>query len=303
MIETTGFDEVYCYPNSNVLKNIQGIRNQDILHELERGVSLQCISVLKDKPCRGSLDYQHLKDIHKAIFGKIYAWAGKERTVDIAKSNLFCRYFCIGDMAEDIFSKLEKDNYLIGTGRENFVKKLAYYFGEINALHPFREGNGRSQREFMRCVAAVAGYELKLENVNKEQYLNASIQSFMGKYDELEQLIDSCITKMPYQQHFAEMRKIAKAGSNLSKECQNYIKKIKRINQDIMKHGYLPTDKVIYKIERISEAVLESNMSYNSDFIKLKDINQLNGKDKNIDSLISDLKGNLRRAPFQDLAP
>ncbi|WP_422785056.1 Fic family protein [Ruminiclostridium hungatei] len=72
------------------------------------------------------------------------------RTVDIAKENMFCKVQFIAEQAEDIFAKLKKDNYLRNLEAGKFSKKLAYYFSEINALHPFRKGNGRSQREFIR---------------------------------------------------------------------------------------------------------------------------------------------------------
>ena len=81
--------------------------------------------------------------------------AGQEkvRTVDIAKGNMFCNVRFISSQADVIFSGLKEEHYLAGLDEDMFIKRLAYYFSEINALHPFREGNGRSQREFIRSLA------------------------------------------------------------------------------------------------------------------------------------------------------
>ena len=85
-----------------------------------------------------------MQDIHRHIFRDIYDWAGELRTVNISKENPFCNYIYVEVEAERIFSELRKENYLIGVPKLNICDKLAYYLGEINALHPFREGNGRA---------------------------------------------------------------------------------------------------------------------------------------------------------------
>ena len=113
-IESEGHDRIYCYERSNVLINKPGIRDSQRLADYERKKSSMRLLELAGSPARGNLDYKHLKKIHKAIFQDIYEWAGKERTVDIAKSNLFCRAMFLNDMASDIFRKYAEENYLLG---------------------------------------------------------------------------------------------------------------------------------------------------------------------------------------------
>lgn len=104
-----------------------------------------------------------MQAIHAYIFQDVYDWAGKIRTVDIAKGNTFCNVRFISSQADAIFSKLKEEYYLAGLEEYMFTKRLAYYFSEINALHPFREGNGHSQREFIRSLALKNGYLIYFE--------------------------------------------------------------------------------------------------------------------------------------------
>jgi len=146
-------DLLYCYPDSDVLKNKLGIINQEKLHEVERKLTAIRIIDLIRKPYRGRFDLDHLRGIHFYIFQDLYTWAGELRKVDIAKGNMFCRAMFLENRADVVFSGIRNDGYLEGLAYDQFVKRLAYHFSEINALHPFREGNGRSQREFIRELA------------------------------------------------------------------------------------------------------------------------------------------------------
>lgn len=134
-------DRIYCYPNSDVLLNELNICDADKLHDAERKLTALRIMELVENPIQGKFDLKHLMKIHGYIFQDIYSWAGKIRRVDIAKGNMFCKVQFIETMATDIFNKLKKDDYLQNLTKEEMVKKLSYYFSEINALHPFREGN------------------------------------------------------------------------------------------------------------------------------------------------------------------
>ena len=89
----------------------------------------------------GDLDFNYLKNIHKFIFGDIYEWAGSIRTVNISKGNPFCRCEFIEEQMESIMKKLKRENYLEGLSINVLAERLAYYIGEINAIHPFREAS------------------------------------------------------------------------------------------------------------------------------------------------------------------
>ena len=188
-------DIKYCYPDSEVLINKLGIRDRDKLCKFERKLTMLRLLELMDKPINGKFDFKHLQAIHKYIFQDVYEWAGKVRTVDIAKGNVFCNVRFIESQADEIFSKLKAEKFLAGLDEEMFIRRLAYYFSEINALHPFREGNGRSQREFIRSLALKNGYFLYFDRISEDEMLSASQKSFVCDYTEMEQLFSKCIQK------------------------------------------------------------------------------------------------------------
>lgn len=188
-------DRIYCYPDSNVLKNRMGVRDSERLNYLERQLTMLRLLDLVDRPIRGKFDLEHLQAIHKYIFQDIYEWAGEIRKVDIAKGTMFCNVRFLSSQAEEIFGKLRNEDYLQGLEEEEFIQQLAYYFSEINALHPFREGNGRSQREFIRCLALHNGYVVNFANTSKEEMMKASEASFLCNYGAMEQLFKKCIRR------------------------------------------------------------------------------------------------------------
>lgn len=187
-------DRIYCYPNSCVLINKLNIKDNDLLSEAERKLSMLRLSDLIDNPIIGEFDFVHLKAIHKYIFQDVYSWAGKIRMVDISKENMFCKVEYINNQATNIFENLKRDNFLIGLGRDELVVKIAYYFSEINALHPFRDGNGRTQREFIRTLALFCNYRIDYRNVDKNLMLEASKDSFLCNYGKMEELFNICLS-------------------------------------------------------------------------------------------------------------
>ena len=171
-------DIKYCYPNSNVLINKLNIQKADDLFEAEKKFTLLRLSELQIKPIKGNYDFAHLKAIHKYIFQDIYEWAGKERTVEIGKGNLFCTVKFIQDYAKSVFGKYFPQCYAVKDNFDDFVRVFAENYGDLNALHPFREGNGRTQREFARLVCLECGYDFDLSNTTHKEMLKASKLSF-----------------------------------------------------------------------------------------------------------------------------
>lgn len=179
----------YCYSNSRVLKNKLNIHNPDKLQEAERRLSKYREIELLNDGIKGRFDFEHLRAIHRYLFQDVYDWAGEVRTVDIAKGNLFCRCFAIESEAERIFTELKQEKYLKNLKAGGIAKRLAYYLAEINALHPFREGNGRTQREFIRQLAYQNGYFLSYAGITPEEMIKASKASFSLDYSLLEEVI------------------------------------------------------------------------------------------------------------------
>ncbi|MBO4813253.1 Fic family protein [Candidatus Saccharibacteria bacterium] len=179
----------YCYPNSRVLKNKLNIHDLEKLHDRERDLSILRNQELINEPIVGVFDFEHLKRIHAYLFQDIYDWAGEVRTVDIAKGNLFCRCFAIESEAERIFGELRAEKFLKDLSVYDFAKRLGYYLAEINALHPFREGNGRAQREFIRQLAYQNNYYLSYAGITAEEMIEASKASFKLDYGPMQELI------------------------------------------------------------------------------------------------------------------
>ena len=190
------YDSCYCYPNSYVLKNKLNIENTKELVKAEREItSIRTAQALSNR-IKGNFDFKHLKKIHRFLFGDIYEWAGKIRTVNISKGNQFCRCEFIQDQMDILFDKLREEDYLKKcTSKEEIAQKLAYYLGEINAIHPFREGNGRCQRMFIEHLCYSAGYRLDFIKITGKEMLEASVKAFDLEYDMMEQLIFKSLSK------------------------------------------------------------------------------------------------------------
>ena len=177
-------DDTYCYPGTDVLRNKAEITNAEDLDAYEGELStLRSIEILEN-PIAGQFDLAHLQRIHLALFQDVYDWAGKIRTVDISRGNSrFANVRFIESAANDIFNKLARENWLRGLDADTLSKRLAHYLSEINALHPFREGNGRVQRIFISQLSQSAGYQLDYSDLEQEQIYRAMELAFNG--DEL----------------------------------------------------------------------------------------------------------------------
>src|SRR5690606_11569109 len=134
--------------------NIPGFKEQKQLDAYDRMVSTDRLRILGLRPLKGNFDLKHLCNIHKFIFKDIFPFAGQVREEDISKGSFrFAHVRFLVDQTNDLLNELKQDNYLKGLPYDNYVNRLTYYMTELNVLHPFREGNGRTQREFFRCLA------------------------------------------------------------------------------------------------------------------------------------------------------
>lgn len=183
----------YCYPNSTILKNKIGIQDKQLLLDIEVRLTSERLLGLQMNPVKGKFDFKHLCNIHKRIFQDIYIWAGKTRTVDIGKGNLFCLVQNIQGYASDVFRNYYKECEAVKHDKQQFVHTLTNYYADVNALHPFREGNGRTQREFARELCLACGYIFDLTHTTHEEMLSASIASFNGDNRALESIFQKVV--------------------------------------------------------------------------------------------------------------
>lgn len=172
-------DDPYVYPGTSVLRNLGDLREADRLERFESDHCFGRLLELYENPLPPSFDLNHLKRIHQHLFQDVYTWAGEFRTVNMAKgSSLFARPEFVIPKLQKVLNQLASEHFLRGTDSHEFCERAAYIFGEMNAVHPFREGNGRAQREFLRELAAEAGYELTWDLVPREEIHAASVASF-----------------------------------------------------------------------------------------------------------------------------
>ena len=157
----------YTYPGTDVLRNILDIRDAQQLAAFEGNATTARLIELDATPLEGPFDTANLKDIHQYIFQDVYDWAGELRTVNISKGgHLFGAYAFIESALSELLRKLPSERYLKGCNPKTFSTRAGFYMGEMNAIHPFRDGNGRAQREFIRELAIQAGFIVRLEPSN-----------------------------------------------------------------------------------------------------------------------------------------
>ena len=155
-----------CYEGTTCLINKLDIRDEKQLDIMESHITLAKISILQQNPINGNFDFEHYKAIHKFIFEDLYDWAGIPRTVDLSKKGtLFVKAENIEEIAAACFKRLKNQNYFKDLDMDDFVEKMTDFYCVTNNLHPFREGNGRTQRVFLSQLALNAGYEMDFANM------------------------------------------------------------------------------------------------------------------------------------------
>jgi cell filamentation protein len=185
-------EDPYTYKNSTVLMNKLDLRTQDELDAFEAEIS----SARADEPLpEGDLDFVHYCAIHRHLFQDVYAWAGQPRTVRISKGgNPFCFPENIVTQSTKLFRELRQADYLQNLDLQEFADKAAHFLSELNAIHAFREGNGRSQLTFFALLAENAGHPLQLDKLDPDEMLAAMIASFDGDEGKLSKVIRKLIS-------------------------------------------------------------------------------------------------------------
>ena len=189
-------DYAYVDRSTGVLRNLAGITNEQDLHFFESVAVTKRAKELADDPLP-IMNSRSLFAIHQYLFQDVYAWAGKKRTVEISKegkqffpTNYFDKALEYIDTLITDFKKCDADNI------SEMSKKLAVILDSMNHLHPFREGNGRAQREFLRILALERGLLLNLNPPDKseifEQYMSGTIN---GDVEKLSKLIFDLISE------------------------------------------------------------------------------------------------------------
>lgn len=184
--------DAYCYPGTSVLRNKLGIEDDEQLSRAERDLSeIGASQIDFDLP---PYDLAYLKRIHLILFQDIYDWAGEIRRVDISKAaTRFCNVNRVEAEALKIFTNLQHADWYEGCSRDKLITLVAECFGDLNMIHPFREGNGRAQRILFEHLIVNAGFEINWWNVNEQEWISANIDAVVCDYSSLQRIFERCI--------------------------------------------------------------------------------------------------------------
>jgi cell filamentation protein len=183
----------YTDPATGVLRNKLGLGTAADLEAAEREITHAALILLRETQVRPTYDLLHLCAVHRRIFADIYEWAGLIRTVAISKGSLFCLPQYIEPSAAEIFRQLSDENFLQSLERDAFLDRLTYYLGEVNAVHPFREGNGRTQRAFFEQLADDAGFRLTWQHLDAARNIAASAAIMRGDEAPMRKMLDDLV--------------------------------------------------------------------------------------------------------------
>lgn len=183
-----------CYPGTTVLINKLGITDEKILKENESFITSTMAAILISKSLKQGFDFGDYKAIHYALFSELYDWAGEIRNISISKTTTtFVAPEQIEELGRNVFSRLKKLRYFVGLSKNELTIEIADLYNSLNLLHPFREGNGRTQRVFFTQLIRNAGYSIDYSDLNSEFLMISSIQAASGVMDNLISFFESNI--------------------------------------------------------------------------------------------------------------
>jgi len=177
------YNDPYCYKNSEVLINYLDIKDKKALEAYERAYVSQRLLIIYNSTHNGDFSLRHYLNLHKFLFEDVYPFAGKTRNVDIMKGDTyFARYQFIEKSMKQILDDMREELPQVKT-KEEYSRKLAEFYLDLNLAHPFREGNGRCQREFLReyvehlnPVLPFETLQLDYSKMNKGLFLKGTIE-------------------------------------------------------------------------------------------------------------------------------
>ena len=180
-----------CYEGTTCLINKFDIHDESKLAILESDITLAKSIILEHMPIELPMDFNFYKNIHRVLFEDIYDWAGELRTVDISKKGTnFCSVNQLEELCENCFKRLISNNYFKDLNKKEFINEIVDFYITLNMLHPFREGNGRTQRIFITKLIKYNDYDFDFANMDNDELMSATIKAANGINDFLIQLFE-----------------------------------------------------------------------------------------------------------------
>ncbi len=267
-------DNIYCYSGTDTLVSLSEKHKFNTMYDrlvsdnkvIELNEKLESKSVKSIKP--------DIKEIHKKMFDSVYSWAGETRKVSIPiRLGKFCEPENIDKELKSINRDLKRNKYFKNFSQEKFVEQSSQMYKKLNFIHPFREGNGRVQRHFLKEVSHKAGFELDLNNLPKEEYLKAvkhegnsvlkesfkkAIEVTRSKNPEILQLSKIGYTKQDYDN--LNIDSFSKKASKLYLDLENNEFKDDIIKKVAKNAGYKLNLKKIDKAN-LDHAIIKKDVS------------------------------------------
>ena len=182
-----------CYEGTTCLVNKIGIRDEKKLAEIEAQITFAKAVMLEETPIDDDFGFEHFKKIHAFLLCDLYEWAGQVRTVDISKKRTkFLDAASIEGIGTKCFAKV-KEGYFENLPFNEFVKRIAEFYNDVNYIHPFREGNGRTQRIYFTQLIRHYGYDINFADVDTDELMIATIQASSGVMDFLVEFFENSI--------------------------------------------------------------------------------------------------------------
>lgn len=173
----------YCYPGTRVLVNKAGIEDEAALDEAMNEYASIAWAVIRARPAQRDLDYTFVSDAHHFMFGRLFTWAGQLRDVELSPAGIdgdYCRHADVEEGLELFFSELAAEDFLRGADEWDFCQRLSHYWGRLTHLHPFRDGNTRSQCLWVSALGTQAGHELNWAAIDPVQLRLARLSARQG---------------------------------------------------------------------------------------------------------------------------
>ncbi len=171
-------DDPYLYPGTQTLRNRLGITDDKTLTEAERRLTQARGAEAARLTFPTTVD--GYRALHKHLFQDLYDWAGQDRTVNISKTG--SSFAAVPYLARELdkrFADVGKQNGFRGLSRDEFFDRLGDHINEINAIHPFREGNGRTMRQHAAQLAREAGHPIRIAAIDKDKWMEVSRHGFL----------------------------------------------------------------------------------------------------------------------------
>lgn len=185
-----------CYEGTSCLINKFDVKDESVLKELETTITLTKTTEYFLNPLFSTFDVQHYRNIHKYLFGDIYEWAGEYRSVDMSKKGTsFAKADSVECLMSKCFGRLNANNLFQGLSFDDFVDNIVDFYCVTNMIHPFREGNGRTQRVFLTQLINHNGYTIDFSEIDTDELMIATIQAANGVTDYLKDIFMYAIKK------------------------------------------------------------------------------------------------------------